>query len=165
MDTEWVDDDICIHTELNLESRGNFFFFCTKLDKFAKAFSLQFITELFIYSYSDLHTAYFSAIFSCDAACLKRVTSIHCHMAITPYCTGFLVPAAAVRHSCSLVSDSLCPPRAPRFSERSVVRKSSKKRIFQLAVYEEHNECHSQEQKEKQNDVSHQVWLIYFPFF
>lgn len=81
------------------------------------------------------------------------------------YCTGFLVPATVVRHCFSLVSDSLCPPRAPCFSEGSVVRKSSKKRIFQLAVYEEHNERHSQEQKEKQNDVSHQVGLIYFPFF
>lgn len=36
MDTEWVDDDICIHTELNLESRGNFL---QKLYEFAKAFS------------------------------------------------------------------------------------------------------------------------------
>lgn len=96
---------------------------------------------------------------------LKRVTSIQQHMEIMPYCTGDLVPATDVTHRCSLVSDSLCPPRALGFSERSVIRKSSKERVFQLAVNEEHNECHSQEQKEKQDDVSHQVWLIYFPFF
>lgn len=139
---------------------GQFF---TKLYKFAKAFLSLVHSQSLLFTAIAMCIQIFQQPFS--PAMQPPEGHTHWHRAGTPYCTGLLVPATVVRQSFSLVSDSLCPPRAPRFSERSVVRKSSKKRIFQLAVYEEHNECHCQEQKEKQDDVSHQVWLIYFPFF
>lgn len=158
MDTEWVGDDICIRTELNLESQGKFLQ-KKKLYKFTKAFSSVhnrgFYLQLLRLAYSIIFSNLPLPI------ALKGVPSMPWHMALTPHCTGLCCLLLLERE----VSDSLCPPRVPRLPERSVVRKSSKKRVFQLAVYEEHNECHSQEQKEKQNDVSHQVWLVYFPFF
>lgn len=102
MDTEWVDDDICIHTELNLESWGNFL---QKLCEFAKAFSSvhrrAFYLQLLRLAYSTIFSHLLLPI------TLKGVTSRHWHMALTPYCTGFLVPApAGMRSVRQLVSST-----------------------------------------------------------